>query len=280
MKYSYTEELSGRPIYTLYHSSKRQSSARYRSHHHTDAEFSFILNGSGEYLLNGVSYPFRAGDLFVIRSNEQHCLPIVHSARVDFLNLRFSPYYFWNGCSDYIPSGSLSALVDSDISIRQCLRSDAVAAQFQKLRALFETSPAENAFSIRFEVLQTVILTASLIGETAHGEMPTLKRLDDIQNAISYIRLNYHRPITLGDIARHAAMSRSYLSGTFKAITGMSPYNYLITTRIESALELLRHSRKTVLSISLDCGFTPLTAFNKAFKQLTGLTPTEFRNRK
>ena len=58
----------------------------------------------------------------------------------------------------------------------------------------------------------------------------------------------------------------------------MAPYNFLITIRIEKAVELLRETDMSVMDISLACGFTSLTSFNKAFKSLVGLSPTKYRS--
>jgi len=58
----------------------------------------------------------------------------------------------------------------------------------------------------------------------------------------------------------------------------VSPYNYLMTIRIEKAVESLKTTNKTIMEIALECGFQSITSFNKAFKNSVGCTPSEIRN--
>ena len=60
-------------------------------------------------------------------------------------------------------------------------------------------------------------------------------------------------------------------------------YDYVNGCRIEEAKRLLQdaiHRKKTVLNILYEAGFNSKSAFNLAFKKYTGMTPTEFKNRK
>ena len=55
---------------------------------------------------------------------------------------------------------------------------------------------------------------------------------------------------------------------------------YLNLYRTEQACNLLRTTQKDISDIALDCGFQTLRSFNRAFKAATGLTPTQYRDRK
>jgi AraC-like DNA-binding protein len=101
--------------------------------------------------------------------------------------------------------------------------------------------------------------------------------LGDIRAAIRFIEENLASYITLEDIARAGNMSKSHLNEWFRAVTGMTPYEYLLVSRVERAVELLRSTDMTVLDISETCGFSNLANFNKAFKKRTGLTPQAYR---
>ena len=72
-------------------------------------------------------------------------------------------------------------------------------------------------------------------------------------------------------------MSKSHMNEYFRAVSGMTPYEYLLVSRVERAVELLRATDMTVLAVSETCGFTNLANFNKAFKKRTGLTPQGYR---
>lgn len=277
MKRNYYTESSNRFIYSIFYSPQKRKSGGFRNHHHTETEFNFILNGAGEYNLGGKNYNIRHGDLFIIRSNEQHCIPTITSDTLLSLNMYISPYFLWDICSDYIPYSKIHALINADIPIQNRQLDNELSECFMRIVELYDDGTPQNRFRLRSCVLQAVMLIADRIDVENENNLPPVERLSDIQKAVEFIKNNYGSAIELEDIAKSAAMSSSYLSATFKKITGMSPYNYLITTRIEKAAELIKKTDKTVMSIALECGFTSLTSFNKAFKKLVGITPVELR---
>ncbi len=277
MKQKYYTELSGQWIYSLFYSSKKRKNNRFRNHRHTETELGLILKGSGDYMLGDHKFHAETGGLFIERSNEQHCDPTITTDTLVSFNIHLSSYYLWNVCSDYIPPHMIQALINSEIPIEHKITDSKILLSFQKIAKLYDSNPEDSKYEIRREVLHVVKLISDKIKTDIKHNVPHIARLEDIQKAIDYIRSNYQRPIRLDDIAKSAAMSHSYLSNTFKAATGMSPYSYLMTTRIEKAIEMLAQTDKTILNIALECGFSSLTAFNKAFKQFTGLTPTDLR---
>ena len=101
--------------------------------------------------------------------------------------------------------------------------------------------------------------------------------LYEIQNAVNYINENLSNTITLDDIAHAASMSRSYVSSYFKLVTGVSPYEYLLTARVEMAIKLLRKTELSITEIAQKCGFGSLSSFNKTFRRNLGVTPREYR---
>lgn len=278
MKKNYFTHLSGEYLFSLFYSSKKEKVNQFKNHHHTEIELGLILKGHGDYVLSGKTMAAYEGDLFVVRSNEPHCIPTIRSANLVSFNIHLSSYYLWNICSDYIPANKIQALINSDIPINNKLSDGKILLSFRKIASLFDSEDESAVFDIRGEVLRAVKMIACLIDAEEKEGTPSPAHLKSIQKAIDFIKQNYNKHILLEDIAKSAAMSRSYFSNTFKAVTGISPYNYLMTTRIEHATELLKNQNKSVMSIALECGFTSLSSFNKAFKQLVGTTPTQARN--
>jgi AraC-like DNA-binding protein len=277
MKKNYTSELSGQFMYCVFHSKSEKRQNRFRQHFHTETELGFMLGGEGVYMIGDKRHSAAKEDLFIVRSNEQHCLPTV-TEELTSVNLYLSSYFLWHVCSDYISPKKIQALINGEISIENKQHSRRISECYERIIPLFESDDPEARFALRGEVLQLIIAVADGIPEGTEDSTPSAARFADIQRSILFIRENYSRPIGLKDIAKSAAMSSSYFSGTFKKVTGMAPYNFLITIRIEKAVELLRETDMSVMDISLACGFTSLTSFNKAFKSLVGLSPTKYRS--
>lgn len=98
--------------------------------------------------------------------------------------------------------------------------------------------------------------------------------------AIEYIRENYHKPITLEEVADYVGISRVYLSQAFKKETNKNIWDYLAQYRLSKAKELLLTSNLKIYAIAELCGFGSPQYFNKIFKRLTGFSPYQFKDNK
>ena len=72
-------------------------------------------------------------------------------------------------------------------------------------------------------------------------------------------------------------MSRSYLTRSFRNVTGFSVVEYMTYIRIQKAQQLLRESDRSITEIADLCGFGNITYFEKVFKTTTGHTPVQYR---
>lgn len=99
-----------------------------------------------------------------------------------------------------------------------------------------------------------------------------------IHNVIKYINENYSdAELSLSSIADKFNISVSYLSRLFKNIEGKTFLEYLIDCRMEHAKQLLSKTEMQISAISNAVGYKNYPSFAKTFKNLTGLTPGEFR---
>ncbi|WP_233507673.1 helix-turn-helix transcriptional regulator [Spongiactinospora gelatinilytica] len=86
-------------------------------------------------------------------------------------------------------------------------------------------------------------------------------------------------PLDLDVVAARAGYSRYHFVRCFKAAYGETPGQYLSRRRIERAQDLLRSANLTITEICVLVGFSSLGTFCTRFKQVTGVTPGEFRVR-
>lgn len=101
-----------------------------------------------------------------------------------------------------------------------------------------------------------------------------------IAKACVYISQNCTSPITLSDAAAFVGMSRSHFARLFKQNTTSTFVDFLTVERVRRAQDLFSHSDKKIIDIAFDSGFTSISSFNRAFKKVTGITPSEFRLRR
>ncbi|MGH9116511.1 MAG: helix-turn-helix transcriptional regulator [Acidimicrobiales bacterium] len=89
----------------------------------------------------------------------------------------------------------------------------------------------------------------------------------------------YADPLDLAAIADVAAVSRHHFVRCFARVYGETPMRYLTRRRIERAQDLLRSANLTVTEICMMVGYTSLGSFSSRFRELTGDSPIEYRDR-
>ena len=101
-----------------------------------------------------------------------------------------------------------------------------------------------------------------------------------IQAGIQYMEDNIANPeLSNADMAAAAGVSEIYFRKLFKASFGMSPHSYMQQIRINKAKIMLEDGAEAIENIYTYCGFSNLYYFFKVFKEKTGYTPTEYREK-
>lgn len=113
---------------------------------------------------------------------------------------------------------------------------------------------------------------AAALALEAHPEEPPA-----IARARIIIAEQSHDEMSLAAVAQAVNMSASYFSERFKEITGLNFVAYVARTRIEKARNLLHNPNLRISEIAFEVGFQSLSQFNRAFKQVTGKAPSEYR---
>jgi len=100
-----------------------------------------------------------------------------------------------------------------------------------------------------------------------------------IGRAQRYIRLHLDEPLTLLHIAREAGSSSYHFARLFLAYTGETPFDFLRRIRLATSLRMLQEDPDAAITeIALDVGYETPSAFNKVFKKILAISPSEFRN--
>lgn len=80
-------------------------------------------------------------------------------------------------------------------------------------------------------------------------------------------------------LAEVSAVSPAHFARSFKQAFGLPPHRYLLTRRIERAASLLRDTNAPVIDIALKTGWTSIGTFGRIFRDITGESPREYRQR-
>lgn len=129
-----------------------------------------------------------------------------------------------------------------------------------------------------FEFSPKQVLVLAVRGVQSAGS-DTARRLDTsgVQKAICMMRECYRDLLSLDDIAAFADMNKFSLIRQFREAVGVTPYEWLLQYRIHRVAEALSGTNETVLMIALDHGFSSVSAMNRQFRRLYGLSPAQWR---
>ncbi len=101
-----------------------------------------------------------------------------------------------------------------------------------------------------------------------------------ISKAVEYINFNYHNEITLDEICKAAHISKHHLCRKFKTAMGMTVMEYILSTRIAAAKNMLLSESLKISEISEKCGFSSVAYFCQAFRHHTGTNANMYRKKK
>jgi AraC family transcriptional regulator len=110
--------------------------------------------------------------------------------------------------------------------------------------------------------------------DNTHMGTPMYRPVREIHE---YINEHFASDCSLKKLASIVNLSPNHLHVIFKESVGLTPYEYVLTKRVELAKKLIITGEKSMLDIALVTGFCSQSHFNKVFKKQTGTTPAQFK---
>jgi AraC-like DNA-binding protein/ligand-binding sensor protein len=98
-----------------------------------------------------------------------------------------------------------------------------------------------------------------------------------IARARSFITEHQSEELSLKEVARAVNTSAFYFCKMFKQATGLTFTDYLARVRVEKVKNLLLNPHKRVSEAAFEAGFQSLSQFNRVFKKIEGMSPSDFR---
>ena len=98
-----------------------------------------------------------------------------------------------------------------------------------------------------------------------------------IEQAAEYIRQHYAEPLSLDGLLAQTPVSKSWFLRLFRQYMGTTPYNFLLSTRITRAKELLVLTDFSVSEIAHQVGFGDESNFSTRFAAMVGQSPQQYR---
>ncbi len=267
---------------------RRSEGASWHAHEFT--EIAIILSGGGVYETEFSIDRIQAGDVLVMPAGGTHCfhdevgieqfnvlfqfekLAVPNRAicrHPGFSALfRINPEYYHT--MRFYPRFTLQ---DSDLPRVRALLAEAFAIQ--------ESRRTGFALSVYGAFLQLIpILLENYAPDSEENTVARPRPPERLSDCIDFVQRNFRKELTVGMLARKAGMTEVSFVRHFKAATGSTPLDYLIRLRLDEARHLLQNEQLSVAEIAVQTGFSDSNYFARIFRRKTGLSPTEFRQRR
>lgn len=99
-----------------------------------------------------------------------------------------------------------------------------------------------------------------------------------ITKAKAIVKANLDDDLSLGRVAEAVNVSAGYFSELFHKIAGMTFTDYVARVRVEKVKSMLANPRLQITAIAYDTGFKSLSQFNRVFKRVCGVSPSDYRH--
>jgi AraC-like DNA-binding protein len=252
-------------------------------HSHDFTELAIVFAGCGIHVgSEGEEYSFRAGDVFVIEPGAVHSYRATRGLAI--ANIMFDAKGVRLPDHDLRQLPGFHALFHLEPSVRRRqagrLRLNPtdlkmVERQVDRLLGeLAERIPGYQSLSTAILTELIVFLSRRLEGADARG-----RNTQAIGRALSYIERHYPEPLTLKNMASQAGMSIRNFQRRFRESVGVTPFRWLLETRVGHAKALLRDPALNVGQVAFRTGFRDSNYFCRQFRSVEGLTPGEYARR-
>jgi len=105
-----------------------------------------------------------------------------------------------------------------------------------------------------------------------------LDETGSMQKALKYILQNFHKQISIKDLLAITNMSNTSFYAAFKQTYRMPFKDYLLHIRVGYACKILTDASQNISGIAYDSGFGNISNFNRQFKKIKGITPSQFQD--
>ena len=286
--YEYKDFLEPGMKFTAYRETSHGSSP---IHKHNFLEMVYIISGNAEHKIDDTTYRVTKGDLLLIDTNQTHS----HSSEngVSYANMVLLP--------DFISENLHSNHTAIDVFAYYLYNSENVVSGGGRPHTpliRFRGNDLISADSIVGAICDEMMNKESNYVEVVSSYLNILfyliirniesnqndKLMHDIRDLIpgiiDYIESNCNSQITLNEMAKKYFYSPSYFSRAFKKHFGTTFSMYLQNVRIQKVIQLMQDPSLTIEEISERIGYHDKRELYRAFKNVTGTTPSNYRKTK
>jgi|TARA_R110002012_G_scaffold92652_4_gene224889 AraC-like DNA-binding protein len=250
-------------------------------HQHQEIQISLVVKGSGSFVVADTINEYQEGDILVIGEYVPH----VFKSDSDKSDESIMCSLFFKKDSFGKHFFELTDMAETKEFFKGSEYGLKVLSKKQKITKQFNKLSHQNKIE-RVATLLKILNLISTAESTPLSSFVYKKRYTDdegkrMNDVFEYAMEKFYEPITLEEIADKAHMNKNSFCRYFKKRTNKTFFQFLIEIRIENACKLITSSPDlSIAMISEQCGFGTIANFNRKFKEIKGLTPTDYRRQR
>jgi len=257
---------------------------QHRFHDHDATELVVVTKGRGWHATRTEEHPIEAGDVFVIREQDQHSYRdtrdlALYNVVFDLAQLHL-PIHDLDTSPGFRALFSIEPRLRSTHGVRSRLRlSPANLTVVCDLLDNIDKELDRKRFGYRCMAsslfMQVVGYLSRCYSSIEDPESRALLRLGPV---LDHMESALDQPIRLDDLARLVNMSKSTFQRAFRRTLNTSPFDYLIRLRIQKACESLATGDQSVKEVAAAVGFDDSNYFTRQFRRIMGSSPRDYRH--
>lgn len=235
-----------------------------KSHFHEYFELYYLEDGERYHMINDKIYLLHLGEFIIFPPYVMH-----HSYSKEDIPFKRLLIYFRK---EEIDSRELLKKLENGTAVYKPNQNEKAIIHRLLCEILKEQENSSDYYKECIHNLLNLILI--FIGRDIQNPIKP-KKQNRITSIIKYIHINYYQDISLENLAQLFYISPYHLCREFKKYTNSTIIQYLNTTRILNAQRMLMETDKNVTQVSQETGFSNVTHFDRVFKSVVGMTPTQ-----
>ena len=222
--------------------------------------FEYVISGKGFLKINSHEFFPEAGDVYIAHSGSNHSYG--SSAENPWTKIWF------NVRGSLVRNLMETYSMNNVYHIKKCNLENIFCRGLEKIREDNASAHYNASLTVHEIIMNIFSVIASREIKIISPEALKLK---------NYLDANVSGTVSLEDMGKLISKSPSQTIRIFKKEWGMTPYNYLLDKKIQTAKLLLGNTVKTVKEIAYELGFNDEYYFSNVFRKKTGLYPSFYR---
>lgn len=237
-----------------------------------------FLNGQYTVHVQDKVFNLKTNDFMLVAPNTYYSVSSQGNAPLEFYSLHFNvtPFHKIGNFMDYFNL--------QNVIVLEHFLDETTLEKLHKVEEMINQKKDGYYLAAYLLFLNLLLSAKRLSSDERHFIQPTIQvkssEEEIVNTCVDYIQKNLNKNVKVNDLCEICNVSQSYLYRCFKKLLKLSPSQFIIQYKIRKSEELLKVTDNSITSIAEDTGFSSIYLFSNAFKNVTGLSPSQYRAKK